>query len=207
MPHSPIPSIADARHARNGARRMQASPRDPLVSVRSRYDATHTYHLVDRTHDGKVGTIAYAIFEPADASTPLLVDRGFVAGDARGHTANISAAARRRAATVGAVCAGAPGSGSAPRRQSAGRASRPGRRNRSTSTWAKLPQDRGPPARCENPAARAGTRERFRARMATRTCSLPERHRGYACSSPGSRSPSSSQAVFIGMHWRKEAST
>jgi cytochrome oxidase assembly protein ShyY1 len=71
------------------ARGMESSPRYPLVGVRGRYDLTHTYYLVDRTHAGKVGTIAYAIFEPADGSTPLLVDRGFVADDAQGHAANI----------------------------------------------------------------------------------------------------------------------
>ncbi len=66
------------------ARRSEHPLRYPLVSVRGRYDTVHTYVLVDQARDGKVGSVAYAIFEPADGSTPLLVDRGFVARDARG---------------------------------------------------------------------------------------------------------------------------
>jgi surfeit locus 1 family protein len=58
--------------------------RYPLVRVRGRYDATHTYVLDDQARDGAVGSIAYAIFEPADGSNALLVDRGFVAGKTRG---------------------------------------------------------------------------------------------------------------------------
>jgi surfeit locus 1 family protein len=66
------------------ARQTQDAQRYPLVSVRGRYDAAHGYLLDDRTHAGKVGTVAYAVFEPADGSPPLLVDRGFIASDARG---------------------------------------------------------------------------------------------------------------------------
>jgi cytochrome oxidase assembly protein ShyY1 len=92
------------------ARRVEASPRYPLVGVQGRYDTAHTYYLVDRTHDGKVGTVAYAIFEPADGSKPLLVDRGFVADDARGHAANIPPPPQGEQ-QVSALYAPAPGSG------------------------------------------------------------------------------------------------
>lgn len=56
----------------------------PLVKVRGSYDVAHAYVLVDQTHDGEVGSVAYAIFAPADGSTPLLVNRGFVAPKERG---------------------------------------------------------------------------------------------------------------------------
>lgn len=66
------------------ARGAQASVRYPLVTVRGHYDSAHTYILDDQTHAGAVGSVAYAIFEPADGATPILVDRGFVAGHTRG---------------------------------------------------------------------------------------------------------------------------
>lgn len=63
------------------ARRTQNAVRYPLVQVRGVYDPAHTYVLDDQTHAGKVGSVAFAIFEPADGGKPLLVDRGFVARD------------------------------------------------------------------------------------------------------------------------------
>ena len=66
------------------ARRAENPGRYPLVGVRGRYDAVHTYVLDDQTHDGKVGSVAYAVFEPADGSAPILVDRGFIARNERG---------------------------------------------------------------------------------------------------------------------------
>jgi len=66
------------------ARRASADARYTLVSVRGRYDAEHSYVLDDQARGGKVGSIAYAVFEPADGSTPLLVNRGFIARDASG---------------------------------------------------------------------------------------------------------------------------
>jgi cytochrome oxidase assembly protein ShyY1 len=69
----------------DAARRMPpTAERYPLVTVRGRYDATHAYVLVDQTHAGKVGSVAIAVFEPADGSPAILVDRGFVAGNASG---------------------------------------------------------------------------------------------------------------------------
>jgi cytochrome oxidase assembly protein ShyY1 len=69
----------------DAARRTPASAeRYPLVAVHGHYDAAHAYLLVDQTHAGAVGSVAVAVFEPADGSTAILVDRGFVAGDASG---------------------------------------------------------------------------------------------------------------------------
>jgi cytochrome oxidase assembly protein ShyY1 len=68
----------------DAARRMPATERYPLVNVRGRYDSAHTYVLVDQTHAGKVGSVSIAVFEPADGSPAILVDRGFVAGEASG---------------------------------------------------------------------------------------------------------------------------
>jgi cytochrome oxidase assembly protein ShyY1 len=61
------------------------------VAVQGRYDAAHAYVLVDQTHDGKVGSVAIAVFEPADGSPAILVDRGFVAGAASGEPPAIPA--------------------------------------------------------------------------------------------------------------------
>ena len=67
------------------AARRESNPlRYPRVEVSGHYDAAHSYVLVDQTHDGQVGSVAYAIFEPADGGTPLLVNRGFVASKERG---------------------------------------------------------------------------------------------------------------------------
>jgi surfeit locus 1 family protein len=71
------------------ARRAGDSTRYPRVAVRGRYDAAHSYVLDDRTHAGAVGSVAIAVFAPADGSTPLLVDRGFIANTARGEPATI----------------------------------------------------------------------------------------------------------------------
>ena len=81
-------AFADADAAQpvtlEAARRLIDPLHFPRVTVRGRYDREHTYVLVDQTHDGQVGSLAYAIFEPADGSSPLLVNRGFVASKDRG---------------------------------------------------------------------------------------------------------------------------
>ena len=66
------------------ARRITDATRYPLVRVHGHYDTTHTYVLDDQAREGSVGSIAYAIFEPADGSNALVVERGFVAGKVRG---------------------------------------------------------------------------------------------------------------------------
>lgn len=74
---APTVTLEAARHAVD-------SSRFPRVTLRGHYDQEHSYVLVDQTHDGQVGSVAYAIFEPADGSSPLLANRGFVASKARG---------------------------------------------------------------------------------------------------------------------------
>lgn len=71
------------------ARRSADSSHFPRVTVRGRYDREHSYVLVDQMHDGRVGSVAYAIFEPADGSSTLLVNRGFVASKARGAESDV----------------------------------------------------------------------------------------------------------------------
>ncbi|MGH8171967.1 MAG: SURF1 family protein [Rhodanobacteraceae bacterium] len=66
------------------ARRAGETERYPLVHVHGRYDPVHSYVIDDQARGGKVGRIAYAVFEPADGSTPVLVNRGFIARDAHG---------------------------------------------------------------------------------------------------------------------------
>lgn len=184
------------------ARRMDAAPRYPLVTVRGRYDTTHTYDLVDRTHDGKVGTIAYAIFEPADGSTPLLVDRGFVAGDAGGHVANIPPPPDGEQ-QISALYAPAPGSGlrmggNALPRQAA---------------WPKesiyldvgeIAADLGRPLDAKilllAPEPASGFVREWRPDVFP-----PERHRGYAFT--WFTLAAVVAGVFVGMHWRKDSST
>jgi cytochrome oxidase assembly protein ShyY1 len=184
------------------ARSMDASPRYPLVSVRGRYDREHTYFLVDRTHNGKVGTIAYAIFEPADGSTPLLVDRGFVAGDARGHTANMPPLPAGEQ-QLSALYAPVPGSGlrlggnALPRQ----------------NTWPKesiyvdvgeMAADAGRSIDAKilllAPDPASGFVREWRPDVFP-----PERHRGYAFT--WFTLAAVVAIVFVGMHWRKDNST
>lgn len=66
------------------ARRTSSPTHFPFVNVRGRYDRAHTYEIVDQARADGIGSLAFAVFEPADGSTPILVDRGFMAGDARG---------------------------------------------------------------------------------------------------------------------------
>ncbi|HEY6895534.1 MAG TPA: SURF1 family protein, partial [Rhodanobacteraceae bacterium] len=184
------------------ARRMQDAPRYPLVSVRGRYDRTHMYHLVDRTHDGVVGTIAYAIFEPADGSTPVLVERGFVAGDARGHAANIPPPPDGEQ-QLSALYAPAPGSGlrlggnALPRQKS----------------WPKesiyldvddIAADAGRSLDARilklAPDPASGFVREWRPDVFP-----PERHRGYAFT--WFTLAAVVATVFVGMHWRKDSPT
>jgi surfeit locus 1 family protein len=184
------------------ARRIEASTRYPLVSVRGRYDATHTYELVDRTHDGKVGTTAYAIFEPADGSMPLLVDRGFVAADVRGHTANIPPLPEGEQ-QLSALYAPVPGSGlrlggnALPRQK----------------TWPKesiyldvseIAADLGRSLDAKilklAPDPASGFVREWRPEVFP-----PERHFGYAFT--WFTLAFVVAAVFVGMHWRKDSST
>jgi len=186
----------------DAARRMEFSQRYPLVAVRGRFDAVHTYYLVDRTHEGKVGTIAYAIFEPADGSTPLLVDRGFVADDAHGHATNIPPPPEGEQ-QLSALYAPAPGSGlrlggNALPRQTA---------------WPKesiyldvseIAADAGRSLDAKilklAPDPASGFVREWRPDVFP-----PERHRGYAFT--WFTLAVIVAGVFVGMHWRKDTST
>jgi surfeit locus 1 family protein len=186
----------------DAARRMPASPRHPLVSVRGHYDTAHAYYLVDRTHAGKVGTMAYAIFEPTDGSMPLLVDRGFVADDAHGHAANIPPPPGGEQ-QLSALYAPAPGSGlrmggnALPRQ----------------NTWPKeslyidvseIAADAGRSLDAKilllAPDPASGFVREWRPDVFP-----PERHRGYAFT--WFTLAVVVAGVFVGMHWRKEART
>lgn len=92
------------------ARREAGAARYPRVEVSGRYDPLHAYLLDDQVQGGRVGMRVFAVFEPADGSAPLLVDRGFLARDARGGAPPIPpppSGAQR----IDALYAPAPGSG------------------------------------------------------------------------------------------------
>lgn len=71
------------------ARREASAGRYPRVQVGGRYDPLHAYVLDNQVQGGRTGVRVFGIFEPADGSTPLLVDRGFLARDARGQPSAI----------------------------------------------------------------------------------------------------------------------
>jgi surfeit locus 1 family protein len=66
------------------ARRDASAARYPLVDVRGRYDAGHAYVLDNQVRDGRPGVMVFDVFEPADGSTALLANRGFLARGERG---------------------------------------------------------------------------------------------------------------------------
>jgi len=187
--------------ALNEARRTRDSQRYPLVSVRGRYDPKHAYVLDDQTHDGKVGSVAYAIFEPADGSAPLLADRGFVARDARGQRPTIPPAPEGEQQIL-ALYAPPPGSGlrlggnALPRQ----------------STWPKtsiyldvgeIAADAGrsldPKVLLLAPEQGSGFIREWRPDVFP-----PERHRGYAFT--WFTLAAVVVIVFVTMHWRKDQS-
>ena len=183
------------------ARRARDSQRYPLVSVRGRYDPKHAYVLDDQTHDGKVGSVAYAIFEPADGSAPLLADRGFIARDARGQRPTIPPAPEGEQQIL-ALYAPPPGSGlrlggnALPRQ----------------STWPKtsiyldvdeIAADAGrsldPKVLLLAPEQGSGFIREWRPDVFP-----PERHRGYAFT--WFTLAAVVVIVFVTMHWRKDQS-
>lgn len=60
-----------------------ASELHPHVLVGGRYDALHSYVLDDQIRDGQRGVLVFAVFEPADGSHAILVNRGFLPRDER----------------------------------------------------------------------------------------------------------------------------
>ncbi len=61
-----------------------ASELHPHVRVGGRYDVLYSYVLDDQIRDGQRGVVVFAVFEPADGSDAILVNRGFLPGDERG---------------------------------------------------------------------------------------------------------------------------
>jgi cytochrome oxidase assembly protein ShyY1 len=181
------------------ARRMTAAIRYPLVRVRGRYDTTHTYVLDDQAREGQVGSIAYAIFEPADGSTAILVDRGFVAGRTRGEPPPIPPPPADEL-EITALYAPPPGSGlhlggNALPRQTAW----PKRSIYLDVNDVAADAGRSLDARVLKlaPDAASGFVREWRPDVFP-----PERHRGYAFT--WFTLAAVVAAVFVGMHWRKE---
>jgi cytochrome oxidase assembly protein ShyY1 len=181
------------------ARRMADSRRYPLVSVRGHYDATHTYVLDDQAREGQVGGIAYAIFEPADGSNALLVDRGFVPGKTRGEPPPIPALPVGEQQII-ALYTPPPGSGlhlggNALPRQTAW----PKRSIYLDVNDVAADAGRSLDARVLKlaPEAASGFVREWRPDVFP-----PERHRGYAFT--WFTLAAVVAAVFVGMHWRKE---
>ncbi len=188
--------------ALEAARRPMDSSRFPHVSVRGRYDREHSYVLVDQTHDGQVGSVAYAIFEPADGSPALLVNRGFVASKARGAESDVPPIPDGEQELSG-LYAPPPGSGlhlggnPLPRQK----------------TWPKqsiyldvgeIAADAGrnldQKVLLLDPEQGSGFVREWRPNVFP-----PERHRAYAFT--WFTLAAVVVIVFVGMHWRKETST
>ena len=65
--------------------RREASPaRYPAVRVEGRIDPRRQYLLDNQVRDGRAGVMVFGVFEPAEGGVALLVNRGFLARDARG---------------------------------------------------------------------------------------------------------------------------
>ena len=184
------------------ARRIEAPVRYPLVSVRGRYDPEHSYVLDDQARGGKVGSVAFAVFEPADGSTPLLVNRGFIARDERGARPVVPAPPSGDQQVL-ALYAPPPGSGlhlggnALPRQK----------------TWPKqsiyldlgeVSEDLGRRLDAKilllAPEQGSGFVREWRPDVFP-----PERHRGYAFT--WFTLAGVVLVVFVGLHWRKDTST
>jgi cytochrome oxidase assembly protein ShyY1 len=181
------------------ARRMTDATRYPLVRVRGRYDTTHTYVLDDQAREGAVGSIAYAIFEPADGSTAILVDRGFVAGKVRGEPPPVPPPPADEL-EITALYAPAPGSGlhlggNALPRQTAW----PKRSIYLDANDVAADAGRSLDARILRLAPEQGSGF---VRVWRPDVFPPERHRAYAFT--WFTLAAIVVAVFVGMHWRKE---
>lgn len=73
------------------ARRQADAQHYPRVEVSGRYDGVHAYVLDNQVRGGRSGVMVFDVFEPRDGSVPLLVNRGFLARDARGERPAIPA--------------------------------------------------------------------------------------------------------------------
>jgi cytochrome oxidase assembly protein ShyY1 len=70
--------------ALDAARRETGAARYPLVRVSGRYDPAHAYVLDNQARGGRAGVMLFDVFEPADGSTAVLANQGFLARDAQG---------------------------------------------------------------------------------------------------------------------------
>ncbi|MEO8010741.1 MAG: SURF1 family protein, partial [Dokdonella sp.] len=72
------------------ARRTTAAAIHPRIRVRGTFAGERAYVLDDQVRNGRQGIMVYGLFEPSDGSLPLLVNRGFLARNARTQRAEIS---------------------------------------------------------------------------------------------------------------------
>jgi surfeit locus 1 family protein len=173
----------------------------PRVHVRGHYDTAHTYALVDQSHDGAVGSIAFAIFEPADGSVPILVDRGFIAPKERGEDPTIPPPPAGEV-EISALYAPPPGSGirlggnALPRQKDwpktsiyldVGEVAADAGRQLDPKILMLAPEPGSPFVREWRP-----------------NVFPPERHRGYAFT--WFVLAAVTVGIFVGMHWRRESS-
>ena len=89
------------------ARSRNVSAVNPHVSVDGRFDTLHGYLLDDQIRDGRQGVLVFALFEPADGSLPLLVNRGFIDREQSNKLPAVPGGERR----LSGLYAPAPGSG------------------------------------------------------------------------------------------------
>ena len=82
----------------------------PLVEIAGTFDADHAYVLDDQVRDGKAGVMLFDVFSPSAGGTALLVNRGFLARNARGALPAVPAPPTG-VQTVRALYAPPPGSG------------------------------------------------------------------------------------------------
>ncbi len=92
------------------ARRQADAVRYPRVEVSGHYDSEHAYVLDNQVRGGHSGVMVFDVFEPTDGSVPLLVNRGFLARDARGERPAIPAPPTG-AQVLSAIYAPPPGAG------------------------------------------------------------------------------------------------
>lgn len=96
-------SLADAR-------RTTAAAIHPRVRVRGTFVSGRGYVLDDQIRDGRQGMMVYGVFEPAEGSVPVLVNRGFLARDMQAQRASIPPVEAGEVEISG-VYAPAPGTG------------------------------------------------------------------------------------------------
>lgn len=82
----------------------------PLVEIAGTWDSAHAYVLDDQVRDGKPGVMLFDVFSPSAGGAALLVNRGFLARDARGASPAIPAPPSG-VRTLRALYAPPPGSG------------------------------------------------------------------------------------------------